>query len=278
MNDPTSSIDSQTSEVKRVAVVTGASSGIGRATAVRLAKDYPVMILHARRNREGLAQTAKQIHTSIEDTEIHMLLADFESPQQQDQFCDAIWQRTGRVDALVNNAGVDVLTGPAGKHPFEEKLQQVLQIDLISTMRLSRDVGQQMVSQGSGCIVNIGWDQAEHGMEGDSGEMFAASKGAVMAFSRSLAKSLAPHVRVNCVAPGWIQTAWGEDTSDYWKDRAQRESLLQSWGTPDDVAAMIQFLVSPSARFINGQVLPVNGGFNHGGQPMSKDSVPRNAR
>ena len=98
-------------------------------------------------------------------------------------------------------------------------------------------------------------------MEGDSGELFAASKGAVMAFTRSLARSLAPSVRVNCVAPGWIRTAWGEGASAAWQDRARRESMLGRWGTPEDVAAAVHWLVSPDAAFVTGQVLAVNGGF-----------------
>ena len=98
-------------------------------------------------------------------------------------------------------------------------------------------------------------------MEGDSGELFAATKGAVMAFTRSLAKSLAPLVRVNCVAPGWIRTAWGTGASDLWQRRAVRESLLGRWGEPADVAAAVHWLVSPRAAFVTGQVLPVNGGF-----------------
>jgi 3-oxoacyl-[acyl-carrier protein] reductase len=109
-------------------------------------------------------------------------------------------------------------------------------------------------------ILNMGWDQAETGMEGDSGEMFAAVKGAIMAFSRSLAKSLAPAVRVNCLAPGWIKTAWGQGASEAWQDRARRESLLGRWGTPEDVARVARFLVSPAASFVNGQVVSINGG------------------
>jgi 3-oxoacyl-[acyl-carrier protein] reductase len=115
-------------------------------------------------------------------------------------------------------------------------------------------------NRAGGTIVNIGWDQAQWGMAGDSGEMFAAVKGAVMSFTRSLAKSLAPQVRVNCIAPGWIQTKWGQHASDYWQQRAKGESLLERWGTPDDVAAVACFLVSPAARFITGQSWDVNGG------------------
>jgi 3-oxoacyl-[acyl-carrier protein] reductase len=99
-------------------------------------------------------------------------------------------------------------------------------------------------------------------MEGDSGEMFATIKGAVMSFTKSLAKSLAPEVRVNCIAPGWIKTSWGEESaSEYWQQRAVKESLRSRWGTPADVAAAACYLVSPGADFVNGQILPVNGGF-----------------
>ena len=81
-----------------------------------------------------------------------------------------------------------------------------------------------------------------------------------MAASRSLAKSLAPEVRVNCLAPGWIRTEWGEQASAEWQERARRESLLGRWGEPEDVARVACFLASPAAAFINGQIIHINGG------------------
>jgi 3-oxoacyl-[acyl-carrier protein] reductase len=141
-----------------------------------------------------------------------------------------------------------------------EKLRMLLEIDVTATVRLSRAVGRRMADQGGGVILNIGWDQADRGMEGDSGELFATAKNAVMGFTRSLAVSLAPHVRVNCIAPGWIRTAWGERASDYWQQRVRRETPLGRWGTPEDVAAMARFLASPDAAYITGQVINVNGG------------------
>jgi 3-oxoacyl-[acyl-carrier protein] reductase len=101
-------------------------------------------------------------------------------------------------------------------------------------------------------------------MAGDSGQMFGCIKGAVMSFTQSLAQSLAPHVRVNCLAPGWIKTSWGETASDYWQERAKSESLAGRWGTAEDVARAARFLASPSAEFMTGQVINVNGGYRYG--------------
>jgi NAD(P)-dependent dehydrogenase (short-subunit alcohol dehydrogenase family) len=97
-------------------------------------------------------------------------------------------------------------------------------------------------------------------MEGDSGQLFAAIKGAVTCFTRSLALSLAPEVRVNCIAPGWIRTAWGETASEVWQERVRSETPLGVWGLPEDVAETAVWLASPSARFITGQTIRVNGG------------------
>ena len=134
-------------------------------------------------------------------------------------------------------------------------------MDVTATMILARALGRRMKERGAGVVITCGWDQAAVGMEGDSGELFAAAKGGLMAFTRSLARSLGPEVRVNCVAPGWIKTAWGDNASDLWQRRAVRESMLGRWGTPADVAAVVRWLVSPAAGFVTGQVVPVNGGF-----------------
>jgi 3-oxoacyl-[acyl-carrier protein] reductase len=117
-----------------------------------------------------------------------------------------------------------------------------------------------MKASGGGSIVTMGWDQAETGMEGDSGEVFAATKGAIMAFTRSLASSLAPEVRVNALAPGWIKTAWGDQASPNWQARVLRETPMARWGTPDDVAQAARFLVDPASSFFTGQIVRVNGG------------------
>lgn len=243
----------------RIAVVTGSSSGIGRAIALELARAGAAVVIHGRRHPEALTSVGTEIRNVGADTQI--VLADLSNGEEHEFLVEQAWRWRSRVDIWVNNAGADVLTGPAAQWPFERKLEELWRVDVLATIRLSRLAGRRMKEAGSGTIVNIGWDGAERGMAGDSGELFAATKGAVMASTRSLAQSLGPEVRVNCVAPGWIKTAWGEQASTAWQERAQEECLLQRWGTPDDVARAVCFLASPAAAFVNGQILPVNGGF-----------------
>jgi 3-oxoacyl-[acyl-carrier protein] reductase len=251
----------------KTAVVTGSSSGIGRAIALELAAAGAAVAVHAGKSRRAAEEIAASIRESGRDSIV--LLADLADPSTHESLVQRAWDWSAGVDIWVNNAGADVLTGPNAQRSFEEKLEMLWRIDVVATIRLSRLVGCRMKAAAEGrpgsVILNMGWDQAEQGMGGDSGEMFGAVKGAVIAFTRSLAQSLAPEVRVNCLAPGWIKTLWGEEASEYWQQRACRESLRGRWGTPEDVAHVARFLVSPEADFLSGQVVPVNGGFRHSG-------------
>ena len=242
----------------KTALVTGSSSGIGRAIAIALARAGADVHLHARSNQPGLNEVRQQLARL--GSVGRDFLCDLSLAEQYELFVEQAFQ-AGPVDVWVNNAGVDVLTGAAAECSFERKLEMLWEVDVRATLMLSRLAGQRMKQQAGGAIINIGWDQADHGMEGDSGEMFATAKGAIAAASRSLAKSLAPDVRVCCLAPGWIRTKWGEHASDYWDRRARAESLCGRWGTPEDVGAAAVFLASPAASFTTGITFPVNGGF-----------------
>ena len=243
----------------RTAVVTGSSGGIGRAIALELARAGAAVVVHARRSEEAAQGVAGEIRELA--AEATVLMADLADPRQHESLVDEAWHWRSGVDIWVNNAGADVLTGSSAGWSFERKLEELWRVDAMAAIRLARLVGRRMKQRGSGVILNMGWDGADRGMAGESGELFAAAKGAVMAFSRSLARSLAPEVRVNCLAPGWIKTGWGSRASEYWQERAQRESALGRWGTPEDVARVARFLVSPAAAFVTGQVVCVNGGF-----------------
>ncbi len=242
----------------QTAVVTGSSSGIGRAIALELAAAGANVLVHARASRDEAEDVADQVRARGGDS--HVVLCDLGDASTHEPLVERAWQWRGPIDIWINNAGADILTGEPAGWDFQRKLEELLRVDVAATLNLSRAAGARMKQRGSGAIVNIGWDQAEQGMAGDSGQLFAAAKGAVMAMTRSLAHSLAPEVRVNCVAPGWIQTKWGAGASDKWQERARAEALLARWGRPEDVAAAVRFLVSPAAGFITAQTLAVNGG------------------
>ncbi|GAB4135961.1 MAG: SDR family oxidoreductase [Planctomycetaceae bacterium] len=242
----------------QTAVVTGASSGIGREIALEFARAGADLIIHCRNSVNLLEKTSQDIRQLGQNAE--MLTADFSEPDQLEGFAAHIWRNFGPVQLWVNNAGADLLTGPEAHLNFPQKLQILYNVDIRSSLILSRDIGQFMKQAGSGTILNIGWDQAERGMEGDSGELFAASKNAIMGFTRSLSLSLAPEVRVNCIAPGWIRTKWGEQAGQHWQDRVLRETPLNRWGRPEDIAKTARFLASPDAAYITGQIINVNGG------------------
>jgi 3-oxoacyl-[acyl-carrier protein] reductase len=250
-------MDSHFAELEGLrAVVTGSTHGIGRAIAMELARGGADIVVHGRD-----VKAANEVCGGVQEMKrrAEPFVTDISTPSARLDMVERLWSASP-IDVWINNAGSDVLTGPAVDLPFSEKLKRLWEVDVEGTVQFSREVGRHMRERGRGAIINIGWDQVETGMEGDSGEMFGAVKGAVMGFTRSLAKSLAPQVRVNCIAPGWIRTAWGQEASDYWQARAVGESLLERWGEPEDIARAARFLASPAASFITGQIINVNGG------------------
>lgn len=223
------------------ALVTGSTSGIGAAIAEAFRDRGAEVTTSGRRIMPG-----------------RHLVADLKNPDDVDRLADAAW--ANGLDVLVNVAGADILTGESADQSFDEKLAELWAVDVAATMRLSRAIGTRMKARGRGLILTVGWDQCETGMAGDSGQLFGSVKGAVTAFTKSLAASLAPEVRVNCIAPGWIRTKWGETASAEWQERVRRETPLGRWGLPEDVATAAVWLTDPTAAFMTGQIIRVNGG------------------
>ncbi len=247
----------------QTAVITGASTGIGRAIAVAFAQQGANLILHAKSNQERLAETAALVQQH--GVKCSTYLADLTCQKSRENFVQTVLA-SGSINIWVNNAGADILTGVNSELDFSEKLQLLWNMDVQGTIEVCRLIGEVFTETGkraNAVILNMGWDQAETGQSGDSGQLFGTTKAAVIGYSRSLARTLAPYVRVNCLAPGWIQTAWGDQAPGHWDKRVRRESLMQRWGKPEDVANAAVFAAAPSSSFITGQIIRINGGLNH---------------
>lgn len=202
--------------------------------------------------------------------------ADFASEADCGRLVNEAWDKLsgdgqacldGGPQVWINNAGADVLTGQASELSFGEKLQRLFQVDVASTINISRMVRSKMFDDAEQNVcdrsmVFIGWDQAPLGMEGDAGQMFGPVKSAVMAFAASFAQDVAPTIRVNTVCPGWIKTAWGDSTNDYWDHRAKTQALMGRWGRPSDIAQAVNYLTDPENTFCVGQSINVNGGWS----------------
>jgi 3-oxoacyl-[acyl-carrier protein] reductase len=236
------------------AVVTGASSGIGRAIAVAFAAAGARVGIGFFRSSEAARALADELGP------VHPLLqADLSTPDGCTSIVEQAFGTLEKVDVWVNNAGADVLTGEAARWPAERKLQALLELDLKGTVRCSRLVAARM--RPGGCIVNVGWDHATvDGMAGDDPELFAAVKAGVLGFSKSFARSVAPDVRVNVLCPGWIETAFAAGADRHLYAEVAANTPLRRWGRPEDVAAAAVWLASPAAAFVTGQAVNVNGG------------------
>jgi 3-oxoacyl-[acyl-carrier protein] reductase len=243
----------------RVVLVTGASSGIGRAIAVGVARAGADVALTYRANVAGAQETVGQARRF--GRRVDALQLDLANESGLAAIGPAVRDRFGRIDAWINNAGADILTGDAASLSEIEKLDRLLAVDLRGTMLASWHAAEILATQpDGGVIINMSWDHVLTGMAGTNPQLFAAVKGGVLAFSKSLARSVAPRVRVNVLAPGWIETSFATDLDSGRRESVAESTPLARWGTPDDVAGAAVFLASPAAAFITGHTLLVGGG------------------
>ena len=242
----------------RAALVTGASSGIGRAIALAAARAGADVAITYRLNEDGARNVEREIRALGRRAAVMPL--DLADEQSVRAVGPAARDALGRLDVWVNNAGADVLTGTAASLSDVEKLDLLLAVDLRGTMLASWRAAEMLGAQDGGVIINMSWDHVLTGMAGRNPQLFAAVKGGVLAFSKSLARSVAPRVRVNVVAPGWIETSFGAGLDDDRRRAIADSTPMKRWGTPDDVAGAAVFLASPAAAFLTGQTILVGGG------------------
>lgn len=216
-------------------LITGSTGGIGSAVAKRFATAGAKLILHTRQ------------------------MADFSQPDAAEKLYQHVFEQTDHVDVLVNAAGLDLMAHSIAPLPFEQKLQQILQTDVFTPIQLSRMIGKRMQERKQGTIFFLGWNGVDYGWQGETAQLYGAAKGALLGFSRSLSEDLAPDVLVRCLSLGWIKTRWGDKLSAEHEQRYAADSRRNRWGTPEEVAAVIEFLANEESKYIDGIGLRLDG-------------------
>ena len=241
-----------------VAVVTGASGGIGRAVAQAFAEEGAAVAAHYWRSADEAERLVSEI--AERGGRAVPVQADLSREEDISALARTVLDRFGRVDIWAYIAGVDILTAPGAALPDLEKLDRLIAVDLRGTVLCSWAAVQAMEEQERGVIINMSWDYALVGTPGREAELFAAVKGGVLSFSKSLARSVAPRIRVNVLAPGWITTAFWETLDEATRQRIVAPTPLERWGTPAEVARAAVFLASSDSAYMTGQVLLIGGG------------------
>lgn len=241
----------------RVALITGAGVGIGRATGEALAAAGASVILHCHRSRAAAEEALKGIKARGGNGWV--LAADLAEATQARKFVDDAVAAAGRLDILVNNAG-SVVERARIEDCSLELWQQALNVNLTSAFVVTQRAIPHLRASGNGAIVNNLSLSVQTGGANGAGA-YAAAKGGLQVFTRTLARELAPDVRTNAIMPGVIETRHHEQfTTPERMAQYRKETPLGRNGTAEEVAAAVLFLVSDAGKFVNGAVIDVNGG------------------
>ena len=239
----------------KVAMITGATRGIGKQIALTLANEGYNIVLNYRTENDEL----KQLKNEIESKKIKCLTVQGDVTNFEDckQMIESAIEEFGKVDVLVNNAGItkDMLLA----RMKEEDFKQVIDVNLVGPFNMTKNVISYMMKARSGRIINI---SSVVGIAGNAGQTnYSASKAGIIGFTKSLAKEVASrNILVNAVAPGFIETNMTEVLKQEVKDEIAKNIPLKRMGTPQDVANVVKFLASEDSSYITGQVISVDGG------------------
>ncbi|MGB9680325.1 MAG: elongation factor P 5-aminopentanone reductase [Thermoanaerobacteraceae bacterium] len=240
----------------KVAIITGGAGDIGREISTELAKEGASIAIHYNNSYDKAVNLKEHIKSNFSYAEVFK--ADISNRSQVDDMVNKIYEKFGRIDYLINNAGI------AQIKQFiditEADWDNMININLKGIFNCTQSVLRFMLPNKNGSIINI---SSIWGITGASCEVhYSASKGGIIAFTKALAKELGPSkIRVNCIAPGVIDTRMNNILNAEEKEHLLDEIPLMSIGKPEDVANAVLFLLSDKANFITGQVITVDGGF-----------------
>lgn len=242
---------------RKTVLITGGSRGLGRACALKFAKLNYNIIINYNNSYEEALNLKKYI---LENYSVFVLLvkADISNEQEVINMIDVIKNNYEKVDCLINNAGIAIDT------LFEDKTVQnfrkIIDVNLIGTFLVSKYIGSLMLKEKSGTIINVSSTNAIDTYYPYSLD-YDASKAGVISVTHNLARQFAPYIRVNCVAPGWINTEMNKELDGEFIEEENKKILLERFSEPSEIANVIAFLASDEASYINGSVIRVDGGY-----------------
>ena len=240
----------------KVAIVTGSSRGIGRATALLFAKEGAEVVVNYSKSEKEANSVVNEIKKLGSDA--IAIKCDVSKEEEVKQMIEKAIKKFGKIDILVNNAGI-VFDVPFEKRTVEQ-WKRTLEVNLIGVFLCSKYVAPYMKKQKSGTIVNVSSTNAIDSFNPESMD-YDASKAGVAILTKSLAKELAPTIYVNAVAPGWVDTEMNKDIPKDVIEEETKKIYMKRFAKPEEIAKVILFLASDDASYITGSILKVDGGY-----------------
>ncbi len=243
------------------ALVTGSSRGFGRLIAIALAKEGANVVVHYNTNREGAEKTAEEIRAL--GRRAYVVRADITKWSEVQEMVDKVWREFGPIDVLINNAGETAAQQMSWREMREEWIEETINLDLKGTLYMTHEVGKRMYERKTGSIVNIISNVIVTGSP--RAPQYAAAKYGVLGITKSYALALAPWVRVNAVAPGYMETESLLRRKDWTPERRKwviEHTPLRRIAKPEDIVPVVLFVASDDAIHMTGNTIICDGGFS----------------
>lgn len=243
--------------MSKVVLVTGGSTGIGKAISKRFAKEGYDIIINYKENENRADETKKEIENSY-DAKVMLIKADLSNEEAIIDMVNQIFNIYEKIDVLVNNAGV------VFDKEFDERTikdwENTFKVNLIAPFVLTKLIGRKMYEAKSGAIINISSTNGINTYYPTSVD-YDASKAGVISLTYDAAVEFAPYVRVNSVAPGWVNTEMNKDLEEDFVKEETEKILVKRFAEPEEIANVVYFLASDEASFVNSEVIKVDGGW-----------------
>ena len=242
----------------KVALVTGSSRGLGRAIVLELAKCGYDVVINYNSNESGAMKVSEEVKKyGVKSLTIK---CDISNEEDVKEMVNKIVNKFGKIDVLVNNAGIAIDTTFEDKN--KDNFMKILEINLVGTFLVSKYVSFYMLKEKNGSIINVSSTNAIDSYYVESLD-YDASKSGVISLTHNLANYLSPYIRVNCVCPGWVDTKMNSNLSLEFREKEINKILLSRFARPEEIANLIYFLATDEASYINDSVIKVDGGVKH---------------